>query len=117
MTGTRIYEQILPLLKELNWFPVATQLYLRTVIMVFKCLTGRVPEYLSSQFITRKEISGRTTRNSQKLNNPLFKSASGQKASYYRIVNSQRGSPKTINSMPVFKYSLKRELLKDFINS
>ena len=78
MTGTRMYEQILPLLKELNWFPVATQLYLRTVIMVFKCLTGRVPEYLSSQFITRKEISGRTTRNSQKLNNPLFKSASGQ---------------------------------------
>ena len=117
MTGTRIYEQILPLLKELNWFPVATQLYLRTVIMVFKCLTGRVPEYLSSQFITRKEISGRTTRNSQKLNNPLFKSASGQRTSYYRIVNSQCGSPKTINSMPVFKYSLKRELLKDFINS
>ena len=109
MTGTRIYEKILPLLKELNWFPVATQLYLRTVIMVFKCL--------SSQFITRKEISGRTTRNSQKLNNPLFKSASGQRTSYYRIVNSQRGSPKTINSMPVFKYSLKRELLKDFINS
>ena len=117
MTGTRIYEQILPLLKELNWFPVATQLYLRTVIMVFKCLTGRVPEYLSSQFITRKEISGRTTRNSQKLNNPLFKSASGQRTSYYRIANSQCGSPKTINSMPVFKYSLKRELLKDFINS
>lgn len=117
MTGTRIYEKILPLLKELNWFPVATQLYLRTVIMVFKCLTGRVPEYLSSQFITRKEISGRTTRNSQKLNNPLFKSASGQRTSYYRIVYSQRGSLKTINSMPVFKYSLKRELLKDFINS
>ena len=35
----------------------STQLYLRTAIMAFKCLTGRVPEYLLSQLITRIEAS------------------------------------------------------------
>ena len=120
VTGTRKYDHISPLLKEHNWMPVVTQLYLRTAIMAFKYLTGLVPECLSSWFIMRKEMSGRTTRNSRKLNIPLFKSASRQRTCYHRIVNiwnSLRSSLKTINSMPGFKYSLKRELLKDFIDS
>ena len=84
--------------------------------MAFKCLTGRVPEYLLSQLITRIEVSRRTTRNSQKLNIPLFKAANGQRTFYYRIVitwNSLHSSLKTINSMPIFKYSPKHELLED----
>ena len=37
-----------------------------------------VPEYLSSRYhIKRTEVSNRRTRNSQKLNIPLFKTASG----------------------------------------
>ena len=99
---------------------VSTQLYLRTAIMAFKCPTGRVPEYLLSQLITRIKVSRRTTRNSQKLNIPLFKAANGQRTFYYRIVitwNSLHSSLKTINSMPIFKYSPKHELLEDFIDS
>ena len=99
---------------------VSTELYLRTAIMAFKCLTGRVPEYLLSQLITRIKVSRRTTRNSQKLNIPLFKAANGQRTFYYRIVitwNSLHSSLKTINSMPIFKYSPKHELLEDFIDS
>jgi len=46
---------------------------------MFKCLTFHVPEYLSSQFIKREEISRRTTRSSQMLNILLFKTASGNK--------------------------------------
>ena len=86
VTGTRKYDHITPVLKELKWLPAATRLYFRNAIMAFKCLTSRVPEYLSSQFIKRGEISGHTTRSSQMLNIPLFKSASGQKTFYYRIV-------------------------------
>ena len=55
--------------------------------MAFKCLSSRVPEYLSSQFSKRGEISGRATRSSQMLNIPLFKSASGQRTFYYRTVS------------------------------
>ena len=55
--------------------------------MAFKCLTSRVPEYLSSQFIKGGEISGRDTGSSQTLHIPLFKSANDQRTFYYRIVS------------------------------
>ena len=60
-TGTRKYDHITPVLKELQ----------ERYITAFKCLTFHVPEYLSSQFIKRGEISGRATRSSQMLN-PSF---------------------------------------------
>ena len=37
------------------------------------------PDYLSSQFRTRREVSCRETRNDHKLDVPLFKTAAGQK--------------------------------------
>ena len=58
-TSMRTYDPITPVLKELKWLPVATQLYFRNAIMAFKCLTSRVPEYLSSQFTKREEISSK----------------------------------------------------------
>ena len=61
-------------------------LHFRNSIMAFKCLTSHMPEYLSSQFIKQEEISGRATRSSQMLNIPLFKTFSGQRTFYYRIV-------------------------------
>ena len=51
----------------------------RQAIMAFKFMTGHAPEYLTSQFITREQDSKRTTRSSQKLNIPLFRTASGQR--------------------------------------
>ena len=119
-TSSRKYDHITPVLKELKWLPVAIQLYFRNAIMAFKCLTSRVPEYLSSQFIKRGEISGRATRSSQMLNIPLFKTASGQRTFYYRIVsiwNSMDIYFKTIKSASAFKFNLKLKLVKDFIES
>ena len=87
--------------------------------MAFKCLTSRVPEYLTSQFSKRGEISGRATRSSQMLNIPLFKTASGQRTFYYRTVsiwNSMDSSLKTLEKVSDFKYFLKRKLIKDFID-
>ena len=88
--------------------------------MTFKCLTSRVPEYLSSQFIKRGEISGRAKRSSQMLNIPLFKSASGQRTFYYRMVsvwNSMDSHLETFESVSAFKFNLKRKQVKDFIDS
>ena len=44
--------------------------------------------YLTSTFITRGRVSGRITRNIQRLNIPLFKTAIGQKTFYYRTVST-----------------------------
>ena len=42
-------------------------------------MTGCAPDYSSEQFVKRGDISQQTTRSLQKLNIPLFKSATGQR--------------------------------------
>ena len=54
------------------------------------------------------------------LNIPLFKSASGQRTFYYRIVsvwNSMDSHLETFESVSAFKFNLKRKQVKDFIDS
>ena len=50
-------------------------------------MMSHAPEYLTSKFVTRGSVSGRTTRNFQQLNIPRFKTATGQETFYYRSVS------------------------------
>ena len=50
-------------------------------------MTGCVPDYLRSKLVTRGQASGRVTRNSQQLNIPLFRTATGQRSFQYRAVS------------------------------
>ena len=86
ISGTYKFEHITPSLKNLRWFPVKKQLYLRDGVFAFKCMMGCAPTYLTSQFVKKQQISSRTTRNSQQLNIPLCKTTAGQRYFYYRIV-------------------------------
>ena len=86
--------------------------------MAYKCMTGLAPNYLCNQFISRGSISGRVTRNSQQLNIPLCKTATGQKSFYYRIVslwNAICPKIKLSPSVSSFKRNLKSYLLKQFL--
>ena len=83
----RNFDHVTPALKELKWLPVASELYLRNATLAFKCMTGSAPDYFSEQFLKHGVISQQVTPNSQKLNIPLFKSATGQRTFYYRIVS------------------------------
>ena len=73
--------------------------------MAFRCMTGHAPEYLTSQFLPREQVSKRTTRSSQKLNIALFTSASEKRTLYYRAIklwNNLEPSLKTSRSVQVF---------------
>ena len=108
---TTKYDHVTPLLRSLYWLPVKDQLYYRQAIMAFKCMTGHAPEYLTSQFITLEQVSERATRSSQKLNIPLFRTASGQRTFYYRPVlklwNNLESFLKLSPSVKMFKRSLR----------
>ena len=71
----------------MHWLPIKSQLYLRDAVYAFKCMTGSAPPYLSSEFLTRGEVSARTTRSSQLLHIPLYKTKSGQRTFFYRTVS------------------------------
>ena len=108
---TRKYDHITPVLEEHKWLLVATHLYFKNAITAFKCLTSRVPENLSFQFIKQGEISGRATRSLKIPNIRLFKTVSGQWTFYNRIVsiwNSMDSYLKTHESASTFKFDLKR---------
>ena len=116
----RIVSGVAPLLKSLSWLPVKDQLYYRQAIIAFKCMTGQAPENLTSQFITRKQVSERTTQSSQNLNIPLFRTASEQRTFYYRTVklwNNLESFLKLSPSVEIFKRSLRSLLLDNFVNT
>ena len=120
VSSAKEYDVVTPLLKSLSWLPVKDQLYYCQAIMAFKCMTGSAPEYLTSQFITREQVSERTTRSSQKLNIPLFRTASGQRTFYYRTVklwNNLESFLKLSPSVEIFKRSLRSQLLENFVNT
>ena len=89
VANKRKYEHVTPILRSLNWLPVRDQLYFRDAVLAFKCMSGLAPVYLSVKLITRSTVSKREldTSNSQMLNIPLFRTATGQKTFYYRTVN------------------------------
>ena len=118
ISGTRKYDHITPVLKELQWIPVKLQLYYLVAIMAFKCMTGTAPSYLSSQFVSRGSVSGRVTRQSTQLNIPLLKTASGHRTFYFRIVKLWNDlCPKLKLSMTIrdFKRKLKMLLFEQFL--
>ena len=71
-----------PVIKELRWLSVKSQLYYRDAVLAFKCMTRQAPAYLSSPFLKQAEISGRKTWNLQLLNIPLFETYTGQRTKF-----------------------------------
>ena len=117
--GSRKLDHVTPLLKELHWLPIKSQLYFRDAVLAFKCMTGSAPTYLSSKFLTRGNVSGRTTRSSQLLHIPLYKTKSGQRTFYYRTVslwNSLDNDLKLCNSSSNFKRKLRAKLFAAFLS-
>ena len=116
--GIRKYDHVTPELKHLRWLPVSSQVYYRNAILAFKCMNGPAPEYLSNFFTKCCDVNRYPTRNSQLLNVPLFKTASGQRTFYYRTVsiwNSSESIVKLSSNESIFKKRLKSKLLRDFL--
>ena len=120
VSGTRKFDHVSPALKNLRWIPVKSPLYLRDANLAFKSITGQVTNYLSSNFISRGNISGQATRSSTQLNIPLFKTKSGQRSFYYRTVtlwNALKPDFKLSESLIIFKRKMKAFLLNQFLMS
>ena len=116
VSGSKKYDHVTPILRQLKWLPVKQHMYYRDSIMAFKCMNGLAPGYLSDQFTKRSSISTRKTRNSQLLNIPLFKTATGQRTFYYRMVSLWNALPQNIKlsqSLAHFKNLMRKRLLMD----
>ena len=107
MTGARKYDHITPMLKELDWLPVAKQLEVRDTLMAFKCIKGLAPPSMCNKFTTRSQVHTRNTRNKDKLNIPFFRSATGQRSFSYRAAQLWNDLPESLANIDCLPFTPK----------
>ena len=117
LSGTKKFQHIILILKELNWFPVHPNVKLRESVMTFKCVKSLAPSYLCDKFVKRSDIHSNETRNKDKLQISMFKSSSGQRTFHYRAVtscNSMSEDLRKCESVDNFKKKLQVLLFDQF---
>ena len=119
VSGTRKYDHITPVLRELKWLPIKQRLELKNAVIAFKCINGLAPQYLCSKFSKRKDKHKYATRNKEDLHINKYRTASGQRTFLYRatkIWNSLDTSLKSIVNITTFKKKLKSIMIQKFID-
>ena len=84
VANSRKFDQVTPLLRELNWLPVKEQFFYRDSVLTFKCQNDLAPQYLTSKFTKRSNIHTCNTRTRNSLQIPLYRTAIGQRTFSYR---------------------------------
>ena len=59
MTGTRKFDHISPVLRQLHWLPVRQRITFKLAMITFKCLRGLAPSYLADVCIPDLSVIGR----------------------------------------------------------
>ena len=116
LTGTRKYNSITPILRELHWIPVAERIHFKILLLTFKSLNGMAPFYLRE--LLSPYILSRTLRSSSKSSLVIPRcnlKTYGQRAFSYTapvLWNSLPEDMRSCKSLTTFKTKLKTFLLK-----
>ena len=77
VSGTRKFDRVTLILKQLQRLPIVRQLAVRNATVVFDCLNGLAPPYLFQKFKTRSGVHNCKTTNRHHLHIPLCRTAVG----------------------------------------
>ena len=104
------------LVKKLGWMSVKQRFDYFCLLLMFKCIHGLAPDYLTCNIIMECEVSSRTTRstNSSNLYVPYVDNEIVTKTLMYtgaKLWNSLPSHLKDLTSIDVFKCKLKRFIL------
>jgi len=97
ITGTRNFDHITPVLRDLHWLPVRQRISFKLAMMVYKCLHGLAPSYLVDVCTPVSSIVGRwqlRSANSGTLIVPGTRNTIGRR-------NFAVSGPATWNRLPV----------------
>ena len=121
-TGARKFDRITPVMRKLHWLPVRQRLQFKTTVLVFKCIRGHAPVYLSEYCKSTADNTGRSHLWSA---NTCLLSVPRTRTTYCDRSFAISG-PATWNSLPValrsndaaetFRRHLKAFLLNSFDN-
>ena len=121
VTRTRKFDHITPVLQDLHWLPIKSRSKFKILLLVYKCLYGLAPSYLSKR-LSLKLNPGLRSDDKLVLNVPTTK----LKTKTYGDRCFSIAGPNLWNQLPshirlsksfdVFKRSLKTHLFKDVFN-
>ena len=115
VTNSKKFDQVTPLLRELNWLPVKEQFFYRDSVLTFICHNDLAPQYLTSKFTKRSNIHTRNTRTRNSLQIPLNRTVIGQRTFSYRGAytwNNLQNELRQSASLASFKRARKDTLLR-----
>ena len=121
VTRTRKFDHITPVLHDLHWLPIESRSKFKILLLVYKCLYGLAPRYLSKR-LSLKPNRGLRSDDKLVLNVPTTKLKTktyGDRCFSIAGPNLWNQLPSHIRlskSIDVFKRSLKTHLFKDAFN-
>ena len=114
-TGTRKYDHITPVLRELHWLPITSRIQYKVTLLVYKTLHGPAPQYLQDLIQYRSARPGLRSAGIL-LNVPMTRSVTYGDRAFCSIGptwwNSLPSELKTSPSVDSFKRNLKTHLFK-----
>ncbi|XP_054864080.1 uncharacterized protein LOC129348233 [Amphiprion ocellaris] len=120
LTRTRGREHITPVLKLLHWLPVRFRIDFKVLLLVFKCLNGLAPSYLSDLLLTYRPSRILRSSGSGLLSIPQARTKTHGEAafSHYgpRLWNSLPENLRTAETVDIFKRRLKTHLFNQAFN-
>ena len=115
LTGTRKYDHITPVLRELHWLPITSRIQYKVTLLVYKTLHGLAPQYLQDLIQYRSARPGLRSAGIL-LNVPMTRSVTYGDRAFCSIGptwwNSLPSELKTSPSVDSFKRNLKTHLFK-----
>jgi len=117
--GASRHVHIMPLLRSLHWLPVHERIAFRLVVIVYCCLHGMVPAYLSADLLRVSDVGSR-----QRLRSATTSALVGRRTQRATIAdrafaaaapavwNSLPEDVRSSTSLPVFQRRLKTELYR-----
>ena len=115
LTGTRKYDHITPVLRELHWLPITSRIQYKVTLLVYKTLHGPAPQYLQDLIQYRSARPGLRSAGIL-LNVPMTRSVTYGDRAFCSIGptwwNSLPSELKTSPSVDSFKRNIKTHLFK-----
>ena len=115
VTGSKKYDHITPLMKQLHWLPISQRIIYKIVLIMYKSLNGSAPHYINNMLKTLHTIS-KFTLLIQRI--PSVKLVNYDERSFsYAAPKLWNELPEYIRkseTVPIFKTRLKTHLFKQY---
>ena len=118
VTGSKKYDHITPLMKQLHWLPISQRIIYKIVLITYKSLNGSAPHYINNMLKPYTPSANLRSLSKGLLTIPSVKLVNyGERSFSYAAPKLWNELPEYIRkseTLPIFKTRLKTHLFKQY---